>query len=90
MSKKDQAELSETERIRRMRLRLAALRRHAEAKDPTTGKSRLAQAGGRKAGQKAVERAGCGTILGLSLAMARWHPRRKGARAKSEGTQRDD
>ena len=37
---------AERERVRRLRIRLAALRRHEAARDPATGKSTLAVAAG--------------------------------------------
>jgi len=41
---------SDREHIRRMRIRLSALRRHEAARDPTTGKSILAVAAGQARG----------------------------------------
>jgi len=70
-----QAELSkmsspaEREGVRRLRIRLAALRRHAAARDPLTGKSELAVAAGRSSGrQRQGDRA-----WGLEWALKRWH-----------------
>ena len=59
----------ERERIRRLRIRLAALRRHAVAKGPD-GRSELAVAVGKKSG---AARAG-DRVFGLELALKRWHP----------------
>ena len=61
----------ERERVRRMRIRLAALRRHAYAHDPVTGKSALAVAAGQASGrQREGDRA-----WGLESALKRWHPK---------------
>ncbi len=58
------------EHIRRMRIRLAALRRHAAARDPVTGKSSLAVAAGKASGRRRQgDRA-----WGLEYAMRRWYP----------------
>lgn len=43
---------NDRERLRRYRIRLAALKRHAEARDPFTGKSALAVNAGRVSGLK--------------------------------------
>ena len=59
------------ERVRRMRIKLAALRRHEAARDPTTGKSVLAVAAGQASGRK---REG-DRVWGLESALKRWHPR---------------
>ena len=48
---------SDRERVRRMRIRLAALRRHAAARDPFTGKSELAVTAGKSSG-RALQRLG--------------------------------
>ncbi len=59
------------EHIRRLRIRLAALRRHADARDPFTGKSALAVAAGQASGrQREGDRA-----WGLESALKRWHPK---------------
>ena len=60
---------TERERVRRMRIRLAALRRHAQAKG-VDGKSELAVAAGKQSGRA---RAG-DSAFGLDLALKRWHP----------------
>lgn len=58
------------EHVRRLRIRLAALRRHEAARDPTTGKSALAVAAGRaSARQREGDRA-----WGLESALKRWYP----------------
>ena len=62
---------ADRERVRRLRIRLAALRRHAAARDPTTGKSTLAVAAGQASGRRREgDRA-----WGLECALKRWHPR---------------
>ncbi len=59
------------EHIRRMRIRLAALRRHAAARDPLTGKSSLAVLAGKASGRRRQgDRA-----WGLEYAMLRWYPK---------------
>ena len=61
---------ADRERVRRMRIRLAALRRHAAAKDPNTGKSELAVLAG-----KASARQREGDVAwGLDMAIKRWYP----------------
>ena len=57
------------ERVRRMRIRLAALRRHAAAREPD-GKSELAVAAGKKS---VATREGV-RVFGLELALRWWHP----------------
>ena len=57
------------EYVRRMRIRLAALQRHRDAKDPSSGKSGLAVSAGKSSGQK---REG-DSIWGLEMAIKRWH-----------------
>jgi len=57
------------EHVRRLKIRLAALKRHAKAKDPQTGKSELAVAAGRASGRT---REG-DKAFGLDLALKRWH-----------------
>ena len=58
------------EHVRRMRIRLAALRRHQAARDPLTGKSSLAVAAGQASGrQREGDRA-----WGLESALRRWYP----------------
>ena len=52
-----------------MRIRLAALKRHAAARDPHTGKSELAVAAGKASGRN---REG-DKAFGLDLALKRWH-----------------
>ncbi len=60
------------EHIRRMRIRLAALRRHEAARDPVSGKSSLAVKAGIISGQKRKgDRA-----WGLQNALKRWYPKR--------------
>lgn len=66
-------EQEKVERARRLKLRLAMLQRHNAARGPD-GKSALAVEAGRRAGAIAVEKAGSGEILGLMLALKRWHP----------------
>ena len=61
---------SDRERVRRMRIRLAALRRHAAARDQFTGKSELAVTAGKASGRA---RQG-DKAFGLELALRRWHP----------------
>lgn len=60
---------AERERIRRMRIRLAALKRHAAARDPLTGKSTLAMDAGRASGRKRIGN----SVWGLESCMKRWH-----------------
>ena len=62
--------ISKREHIRRMRIRLAALRRHAAARDPSTGRSLLAVAAGRAS---AIRREG-DRAWGLEMALKRWAP----------------
>ena len=59
----------ERERIRRLRIRLAALRRHSVAKG-ADGRSELAIAAGKKSGAARIG----GRAFGLELALKRWHP----------------
>ncbi len=59
------------EHVRRMRIRLAALRRHAAARDPLTGKSSLAVAAGKASGRRRIG----GRAWGLEYAMRRWYPK---------------
>lgn len=59
------------EHIRRLRIRLAALKRHALARDPYTGKSLLAVAAGKASG---IQREG-DSVWGLEMALRRWDPR---------------
>ena len=60
------------ERLRRYRIRLSALKRHAAARDPLNGgKSALAVRAGKSSGLKREgDRA-----WGLELALRRWYPR---------------
>ena len=58
------------EHVRRLKLRLAALRRHAALRDAVTGKSALAVAAGRAS---AVHREG-DCAWALSMALRRWYP----------------
>ena len=59
------------EHVRRLKIKLAALKRHAAARDPATGKSTLAVTAGRaSAKQREGDRA-----WGLALAIKRWHER---------------
>ena len=60
------------EDIRRMRIRLAALRRHEAARNPVSGKSSLAVKAGKISGQK---RRG-DRAWGLENALKRWYPKR--------------
>ena len=62
----------ERERIRRLRIRLAALKRHQASRDPLTGKSALAVTAGKASG---VSREG-DRAFGLELALKRWWPNR--------------
>lgn len=57
------------EHVRRLKIRLAALKRHQAARDPVSGKSSLAVSGGKaSAKQREGDRA-----WGLDLAIKRWH-----------------
>ena len=56
--------------VRKMKIKASALRRHANAKDPLTGKSFLAQTAGRAS---ALQREG-DSAWGVSMAIRRWHP----------------
>ena len=58
------------EHVRRLRIRLAALKRHEAARDPLTGKSTLAVIAGKASG---VSREG-DRSFGLALALKRWWP----------------
>ena len=60
---------ADRERVRRMRIRLAALKRHAAAKGPD-GKSELAVSAGKASGR---QREG-DHAFGLELALRRWYP----------------
>lgn len=60
--------LSERERVRRMRIRLAALKRHQAARGPD-GRSTLAVSAGQRG---AATRQG-DSVWGLALALKRWH-----------------
>lgn len=55
---------------RRLKIRLSALKRHAAARDPLTGKSTLAQEAGRASARARVG----DKVFGLELALRRWHP----------------
>ena len=57
------------ERVRRLRIRLAALRRHAAARGPD-GRSELAVAAGKASG---IAREG-DKVWALDMAIRRWHP----------------
>lgn len=57
----------------RQKQRLAALLQHQAARDPETGKSRIAVAGGRVGGARRAEQIGDGRALGLALNLHRWH-----------------
>jgi len=78
----------EVQRVANMRRRLAMLERHSAARDPESGKSAIAVAGGRIAGQRNIERHGGSSARGLRLALARWHgqhdARRDGRAAQGE------
>jgi len=51
------------------------VRFHAEHRDPVTGRSTVAQKGGRAAAAKRIGLTlGGARALGLELAIARWHP----------------
>lgn len=60
---------SQRERVRRLRLRLAAKKRHRRSRDPISGKSRLAVEAGKKSGLK---REG-DSVWGLEMSLKRWH-----------------
>jgi len=60
------------EHVRRLRIRLAALKRHQASRDPLTGKSMLAVTAGKASG---VSREG-DRAFGLALALKRWWPNR--------------
>ena len=60
----------EREHVRRLKIKAAALRRHREAKDPSTGKSTLAQSAGRASGRR---REG-DKAWALEMAIRRWYP----------------
>ena len=62
--------LADRERVRRLRLRLAALKRHAAARGED-GKSTLAVAAGKASG---IHREG-NKAWGLELALRRWYPK---------------
>ena len=62
---------ADREHLRRLRIRLAALRRHKAARDPVTGKSALAVAAGQASGRRREgDRA-----WGLEWALRRWYPK---------------
>jgi len=61
--------LGQREHLRRLRLKLAAKKRHRMARDPYTGKSRLAVEAGKKSGLK---REG-DSVWGLEMSLKRWH-----------------
>ena len=67
------------EHVRRLRIRLAALRRQEAARDPTTGKSALAVA----AGQASARNREGDRAWGLELALKRWYPRPRGNMCES-------
>ena len=58
------------ERVRRLRIKAAALERHRAARDPITGKSRLAVEAGKRSGQ---ERQG-NRAWATRMAIRRWYP----------------
>jgi len=70
-SQGDSALIHEREKKRRLRIKLAALKRHASARDPYTGKSLLAVAAGKASG---IQREG-DRVWGLEMALRRWDPR---------------
>lgn len=62
-------------RAANLKRRLAMIRYHASQRDPQTGKSESAVAGGRAAWAKRVAATpGGGRALGLEMALRRWHP----------------
>ncbi len=61
----------EQDRVARLLMRAAALERHARARDPATGKSRIAVAAGRAGGQRTAERYASSSAWGLRMAMKR-------------------
>jgi len=62
-----------------LKRKLALLKHHAAQRDSLTGKSRQAVAGGQAAWRKRVEAAGGDArIVGLSMALRRWHPEEDG------------
>ncbi len=64
---------TDRERVRRLRLRLAALKRHAAARGED-GKSTLAVAAGKASGASRE----ADTAWGLELALRRWYPKDSG------------
>jgi hypothetical protein len=61
--------------VANLKRRLYALERHNQARDPVTGKSQIAVAGGQAAARVNVERdPGGPSAFGLRLALRRWHP----------------
>jgi len=62
---------AERDRVRRLRIRLAALRRHEAARNPITGKSDLAVA----AGQASERKREGDRVWELESALKRWHPK---------------
>jgi hypothetical protein len=61
--------ISREERARRLRIRLAALKRHAAARG-RDGKSKLAVAAGRASGRSRQD----DSAWGLEMSLRRWHP----------------
>jgi hypothetical protein len=65
----------EAARKAHLKRRLRMLERHNQARDPQTGKSTIAVAGGQAAARTNVERdPGGPSAFGLRLALRRWHP----------------
>jgi hypothetical protein len=63
----------EQQRVANMRRRAHMLEVHARNRDPLTGKSALAAAGGRVGGPAAANRFGCASSWGLRMSLLRWH-----------------
>jgi len=60
------------EHVANLKRRAAKLEQDARARDPLTGKSALAVAGGRAAGAINAERYGCSSAWGLRMALKRY------------------
>lgn len=72
------------ERARRLKIRLAALKRHAAARDPVSGKSTLAVDAGHASGRK---RDG-DSAWGLEMSLKRWYPGEDDHRKGGKGPKR--
>ena len=62
--------MTKKEHLRRMKIRLAALKQHAKPRNPVTGRSALVESAGRASGRR---REG-DSAWGLEMSLQRWYP----------------